>query len=763
MKIEKSVKDVVSYVYQAGDLNLEYFQANRAQYGTQAHQHLQKKYPKEACEVYIEQTFSYDGHDITLSGRMDVLTKQGDEVIIGEIKSTTRRLDKIVENDRPVHYAQAKCYGYLYLLKHKELKKITIQLIYCDLTGTYTRTFDQVYTFEELQSFVQQTLKVYLAWYLILLAGMQDKLKTKNILNFPFGEFRQYQRELSGTVYHCIQHQKNLLLRAPTGIGKTMGTLFPAIKALRQQEQKIFYLTAKTIGRDVAQKAVSICHDHGFKGRAVTLTAKEKICFQEEVLCDPTVCPYAKDFFNKINNATKALYTEEVLYSRETIEKYAKKYEVCPFEYSLMMASFSDIIIADYNYMFDPRAYLRRFFDEPSTHIALVDEAHNIYDRACEMYTASLIKEPISELHRLFKGRDMKLSKALSALHLKFIKLRALCDEANQTDLFLNDLDSALLDQFEDVLETIEWYLYEEPDTEYKPQLMTLYFDLLQFLRISEYYNPDFLLRIQRFGADVKVSIVCLNPSLYLVQKMKLIQSTILFSATLHPMGYYETVLLNNQPCEQLFIPSPFNREQLEVKVLTRISTKYKARQASIQPLAMQISHMIKQKVGNYLVFFPSHEYLEHVLEAFTALELEDITIKRQERLMDEAQREAFLDAFVESPQKTLVGFCVLGGIFGEGIDLTHSRLIGAMIVGVGLPQVNPLTEARRSYFQDHFEAGYEYAYIYPGFNKVMQAVGRVIRTEQDSGVVWLIDDRYRQQTYLNLFPHEWQHATFDA
>ena len=693
---------------------------------------------------------------------MDLLVKRDNQLIIGEIKSTTRRLDSIQEHDRPEHLAQAKLYGFLCFLKQLDLDTLVIQLIYCDLSGTKTKTFEREYTRDELQEFMSETMTPYIHWYLILQEGMQAKLQTKKELAFPFGDFRRYQRELSGSVYHCITNKKNLLLRAPTGIGKTMGTLYPAIKALRHGDQKIFYLTAKTIGRDVAEKASAICQAHGFHGRAVTLTAKEKICFLDEMKCDPESCKYAKNYFDKINEATRTIYTEQLLYNRETIETYAQRFEVCPFEYSLDLATISDIIIADYNYMFDPRAHLQRFFSEPSTHIALIDEAHNLYDRACEMFSANLNKEPVSELYRFFRERDAKLEKALYQLHLKFIELRRKLDDANERDVFECDIDYKLSNHIENCVEVIERYLYLEPDTDMKQELMTLYFELYQFLRIADFFTTDFLFRLERLSADVKVSIVCLNPSANLVEKMKLIQSSVLFSATLHPMNYFEAVLLHHEPAEKLFIPSPFEREHLALTVNTRISTKYRQRPYSIEPLAHLIHEMTQKTVGNYLVFFPSHEYLEQVLSVYETIKAEAVQLIRQERLMNEAEREQFLASFVVNPIQTLVGFCVLGGIFSEGIDLTESRLIGALVVGVGLPQVNPLTEARRTYFQEQFEAGYEYAYVYPGFNKVMQAVGRVIRTEQDTGVVTLVDDRYQTRTYLSLFPHEWQHAKFN-
>ena len=761
MVIQKGVKEVVGYVYQQGDLNLEYFQANRAQHGTNAHQAIQKKYLDEECEVYLEMSVKHQEHDVILSGRMDLLLHRDERIIIGEIKSTTRRLELIEENDRPVHYAQAKVYAYLYLLKHPELNSVIVRLIYCNLDGTEERAFDQEYTLDELEPFMNHTLEVYLQWYFILLKSMQLKLKTAKTLQFPFGEFREYQRELSGAVYQTIKQKKNLLLRAPTGIGKTMGTIFPSIKALSNTEQKIFYLTAKTIGRDVAEKAFDRCHASGWQAKVTTITAKERICFMDEVKCDPKFCPYAAGYFDRINEATKDLFESEQLFNRSRIETYAKKHQVCPFEFSLAMASISDAVIGDYNYMFDPRAFLRRFFEEPSSHIALIDEAHNLYDRACEMYSASLSKEPIQELKRLFKDRHKGLSKSLANLNMKFIEYRHELEEKKVFDLFKEDMDLSFLNRAQDLLDVLEKYLYQHQDTEYKPQLMNLYFELHQFLRISDYFNESFRVRYERFGIEVKVSIVCLNPSLYLSEKMEKVRSTILFSATLHPLDYYQTVLLHEEACEKIFLPSPFKREHLDLYVQHGISTKYKQRERSLAHLIQMIYHVTRQRVGNYMVFLPSYQYLEMVYEAYLALVQDEQELLFQQRDMSEEERDAFLEKFNETNVTTLVAFCVLGGIFSEGIDLIGDRLIGSLIVGVGLPQINPLTEQRRDYFEEKFQKGYLYAYVYPGFNKVMQAVGRVIRTDEDRGTVMLIDERYLEPSYLALFPYEWQHAKF--
>ena len=761
MVIRKGVKDVVSYVYQSGDLNLEYFRANRAQYGTQAHQAVQKQYLDEECEVYLEQSVASGEHEVILSGRMDLLLKTTEGWIVGEIKSTLRNLDSIQENDRPTHYAQAKAYAYLLLCQHQELSEITVRLIYCDLDGVLQRHFDQVYTKEQLQPFMEETLEIYLQWYFILQKSRQLKLKTAKELAFPFGEFRAYQRELSGAVYRCVKEKKRLLLRAPTGIGKTMGTIFPSIKALSDTEQKIFYFTAKTLGRTVAEKAFKQCQSQGLCAKVTTLTAKEKICLMDEVKCDPSYCPYAKGYFDRINKATQDLFQAHQLFNYDRIVEYAKKHQVCPFEYSLGMASISDAVIGDYNYLFDPRAYLRRFFEEPSPHIALIDEAHNLYDRACEMFSATLTKEPIIKLKRLFKGRNQSLNKSLNALNSKFIEYRHELEESYQEEVFKEDLDSSFLLKVQNAMQVIEKYLYREIDANDRSLLINLYFDLLQFSRISEYYNESFRVRYEELGTDFKVSIICLDPSLHLSDQLQKVRSGILFSATLHPMDYYHTLLLNKQPCEKLFLPSPFDREHLSLIVQCSISTKYRDRQRSIAPILSQVYHLTQKKAGNYLIFFPSYHYLDQVYEAYVEMVGDEQEVLKQERQMSEELRGQFLETFTQNNSRTLVAFAVLGGVFSEGIDLIGDHLIGAIIIGVGLPQINPLTEQRKQYFEATFNEGYRYAYLYPGFNKVMQAVGRVIRTDEDRGTVLLIDNRYLQQDYLNLFPYEWQHATF--
>ena len=758
MKIKRGVKEIVGYVHRSGDLNMAYFSVNRAQIGTDAHQRVQKNYKKEACEVFISDTIMTHEDEIEVSGRMDLLLKDGEDWTVGEIKSTSRRLSTIKHGDRPNHWAQAKFYGYLLLKQNEQLEKIKIKLIYSDLDGKKTREFDEIYTLEPLEDFVYETLDIYMKWMRKLIVAGAKKLKTAKSLAFPFGDFRAYQRELSGSVYHCIKHEKNLLLRAPTGIGKTMATIYPSIKALSHGEEKIFYFTAKTIGRTVAQKAFEICLEKGLEARVTTITAKEKICFMEEVRCDPSYCPFAKGFFDRVRGATEELFDDGYLYNRETIEAYAKKHTICPFEFSLEMATVSDGVIGDYNYLFDPRAYLRRFFEEPSPHIALIDEAHNLYDRACEMFSATLSKVTLQTTLDMYKGRSKKVIEGIEGL----IDLLDGYEKKGHLDVFLPDVDYKLLNEVEKTKELLEKYLHRGYETDDRAQLINCYFELLQFFRIADYYTESFRFRLVKTEEDFQASMICLNPGIHLASRLENVKSGILFSATLHPLDYFQKILLAEDIAEQLFLPSPFKRTHLDLRVHAGLSTKYKDREKTLSAIVNRIYAMTEEKKGNYMVFCPSYAYMEQICAAYeeTVGTKQEVVI--QQRGMNEEDREAFLHLFgTTAHPKTLVAFAVLGGIFSEGIDLIGEALIGAVIVGVGLPQINPLMEARKQYFEKEFGEGYRYAYIVPGFNKVMQAVGRVVRTESDKGRVLLIDTRYKEPAYLELFPYEWQHASF--
>lgn len=760
MKFSKSVREIVGYVYQSGDINTEYFTANRAQQGTDAHQVVQKSYKKSECEISLAHSMTIDEHEISMSGRADLVLDHGSEFIVGEIKSTTRKLDSIIPGDRPNHYAQAKFYAYFLMLKNPNLESITVRLIYCDLDGENTREFDEVYSLEELELFVTKTLEIYIQWAITLMESQSEKFKTARELEFPFGEFRPFQRELSGAVYTCIKEDKNLLLRAPTGIGKTMATIYPSLKALQSPDQKIFYFTAKTVGRTVAEKAFQKCSAAGLHAKVTTITAKERICFMAETRCDPTYCPYAKGHFDRERDAVKDLFSSESLYNREVIEKLARKHQVCPFEFSLTMASVSDAVIGDYNYLFDPRAYLRRFFEEPDNHIVLIDEAHNLYDRACEMFSAEIKLSRISYFREVFTGLKGPLNK-----HLKDLEelIWAQCSElkSSRTTIdFQLDLDEILVHKVDRVCDALEKYLRRNHDSNDRSNLVNFYFELLHFVRISAYYTESFRMCFST-GDDAMVQIVCLNPGEHLADRLQKVKAGILFSATLHPLDYFQSVLLGDQDAEQLFIPSPFERERLDFTVNHGISTKYNAREHTAPLLCEKIFSMTSRATGNYFVFFPSYAYMEQIFSEYSEFVRDKQEVIMQERRMDEADRDEFLALFENNPQKTLVAFVVLGGIFGEGIDLTGDALIGAVIIGVGFPQINPLTKERQLYFEETFGDGNYYAYVVPGFNKVMQAVGRVIRTEADEGSVLLIDDRYMNEEYLQLFPHEWKHAKF--
>jgi len=758
VKIVKPIKEIVSYVHQSGDLNMEFFSLARAQMGTDVHIKLQKNYKKDECEIAVSQVLKFEEHEFHLSGRADLVLKKDLNWIVGEIKSTTRNLDQIKEFDRPAHYAQAKFYSYILLLQNPKLKNITVRLIYTDLDAKDTRSFEQIYDIIELEAFVMDTLARYIKWALILINSQNLKLSTAKQLLFPFGDFRKFQRELSGAVFNTIKSKKNLLLRAPTGIGKTMATIFPSLKALSNADQKIFYFTAKTIGRTVAENAFKVCYERGLRAKVTTITAKEKICFMDETRCDPAYCPYAAGYFDRIHDATEDLFTEEFIFDREVIEKYAKIHKVCPFEFSLAMASVSDAVIGDYNYLFDPRAFLRRFFEEPADHIVLVDEAHNLYDRACEMFSAVLSLKTLSSVDISLLQSSRTLVKAFNDYQDMFYSY----SETIIKEEFRLEFDDNILKKVHKITEILERFLPKLPESESRSQLLNFYFELLQFSRIAEFYGENFRMRYGNLYEDFQISIICLDPGNLLAERLQNVKSAILFSATLHPLDYFQKVLLGDDNAEQLFLPSPFERENLDLQINYRLSTTYRDRSNTSSEIVEEIYKVTSQKIGNYLIFFPSYQYMEQIFDLYEIDYKKSQDIVMQQRLMNEQDREDFLSLFDIERKKPLVAFAVLGGIFSEGIDLIGDKLIGSVIIGVGLPQINPLTEQRRLYFDNLIGNGFYYAYTIPGFNKVMQAVGRVIRTEGDKGRVLMIDRRYMNKEYLDLFPYEWQHAKFN-
>jgi DNA excision repair protein ERCC-2 len=655
--------------------------------------------------------------------------------------------------------------------------------VYLELPSGKVTEFRQTISFAELSDFFATTTVVYIDWLRERHHWCLARNASIATLAFPFPAYRPGQRELAVAAYRVLANGGRLFLAAPTGIGKTISVLFPAVKALGEGKlERIFYLTARTVGRAIAEKALADLRRGGLKLRAVTLTAKEKVCVREGHPCDPLTCPLALGYYDRINSAIReALAQEEI--TRSVLETVGQKHQVCPFELSLDVSVWADAIVCDYNYVFDPQVYLRRHFEEDGGAYAfLVDEVHNLVERAREMFSAELDGREILDVKRAIKKAAPRCAKALTQLHNAMRKLGNAIEpheesfEASDTAVELNlfpakaatigqeengvstspEFPDSLIEPLETALDEAESWLVKNQPAEFREALLALYFQMHSFRRTAELYDARFVTIIQN-DPEVKVRQFCLDPSLLLRKALARGKAAIFFSATLTPMDYYRALLGGENEDPVLQLSSPFPSENLAVLIQDRIQTHFKGRVESLGEVVEAIGTFVRGRSGNYLVYFPSYQYLNDTLQAFQ-IRHQSVPVLVQRPGMTEPERDAFLAAFSVEHGETLVGFAVLGGIFGEGIDLVGERLIGAVIVGVGLPQLCIERNLIRDYFQEKNAAGFEYAYTFPGMNRVLQAVGRVIRSDTDRGVVLLIDARFNETRYRRLFPVWWKY-----
>lgn len=758
-----SVRHLVEFVLSEGDLHPGGFQArDRTLAGTRGHQRLQASRPESyQAEVPINHLVEEDGLQLEIFGRIDGIFAADDPIILEEIKTTTRPLKAISANDHPLHWAQAKCYAYIYARQQK-LADIQIQLTYYQIDTRQTTSFQQHVSFDQLAHFFTQLITPYLRWAVTVRDWRVQRDQSIQQLDFPYADYRAGQRDMAVAVYKAIRNGDRLFVQAPTGIGKTVAALFPAIKAVGMDlAAKIFYLTAKTPGRLVAEQTLDDMRQTGLRFKSVTLTAKDKICFctvnDGATGDDAAPCEFAQNYYGKVRAALSDIFQHESL-TRPVIEDAARRHRICPFELSLDAAVWVDCIICDYNYAFDPRVYLRRFFDNSREPYAfLIDEAHNLPDRARAMFSAEVDKQTVLALRKMVKPHLPDVAEQLTTINQILLEKRKACRVGNQTALVEHQLPELLLMALREFIQTAEeWLLLNQPAA-FGPALLDFYFQALAYLRTADNFDTFYVSYFERQGqADIKARLFCLDPAPLLAAALERSQSAIFFSATLLPMDYFEEVLAGSAGYPKLVLPSPFPRENMRLLVQNQISTKYANRAESYQAIADTIETVCTAQQGNYLVFFPSYAYLAAVVELIGE-RFPEHQLLVQDRGMPEAEREAFLARFSASNSDTLIGCAVMGGIFGEGIDLVGKRLIGAIIVGVGLPQLGLEKDLIKNYFTGRNNRGFEYAYQYPGFNRVMQAAGRVIRTEQDCGVIVLIDERFTQYRYRRSFPPEWK------
>ncbi|QPJ26736.1 ATP-dependent DNA helicase [Listeria seeligeri] len=756
--VQISVRRLVEFVLRGGSIDSRMTSSDRALEGTKIHQLLQKSAGEEyQAEVSLKLDRTVDGVVFSLDGRADGIIN---EQTIDEIKTTETVMEEITEDFRPLHWAQLICYGFMFAEK-SDLPEVTLQLTYYQVADEEIKQFRRVMSREEMGVFVDDLLSKYAVWAKMSAAWEMKRNKTIQELSFPYNSYRRGQRELSIAVYRTAVSGENLFCEAPTGIGKTMSTLFPAVKAMGEgKTDKIFYFTAKTITRHVAEDALDEMRRKGLAARSVTITAKDKICFLDERKCEPDHCQFARGYYDRLNEALFDLLGQEEAITRTVVEQYARKYTLCPFELSLDVALFCDAIVCDYNYLFDPVVYLKRFFSEgPGKYTFLVDEVHNLVDRARSMFSATLRKSLIMQVKRqLDKKLHKRLWNAVNAMNKVMISLNKELTESGET-IHVSKAD--LAEWNESVLKFTfvakEW-LPQNTQSETQSDVLELYFESLRYVKIAELYDERYTTQITRTHSDLEIKQLCLDPAFLLSEKLKLGASSVLFSATLRPIDYYTNVLGGEEDTSRMVFSSPFEQQNMHLLVADNISTKYQMRDQSLASVVEALAALIAGKKGNYLFFFPSFQYLQNVYELFREKHPE-IVARKQEGAMDEEQREAFLEAFKAGNSETLVGFCVLGGVFSEGIDLRGERLIGAAIVGVGLAQLNPESDLIKDYYNETIGQGFDYAYQLPGMNKVLQAVGRVIRGESDRGVVLLIDERFSASRYRTLFPVHWNHA----
>ncbi len=760
-----SVRALVEHVFRSGSLDSGFRTMSTLAEGTKAHQKIQKQYSgQDQKEVYLNAEIPHGDLLFVVDGRCDgLLASEDGGITIDEIKSTAMDVGAITEDMHPVHWAQAKFYAYMYA-REIGLVKMRVRLTYVQVDTEEQRRFEQAVTREELELFVRDIVERYAPFARMLHRNKRLRDESIEGLAFPFLAFREGQRKLAGSVYKAIEESRKLFARAPTGIGKTISTLFPAIKAIGQGKmQHLFYLTARTITRTAAEDALSLMKSQGLRMHSVTLTAKEKICFQEEVDCRKEKCAYADGYYDRINEAILDLLAQETLITRPVIEAYARKYAVCPFEFSLDAAYAADAVICDYNYVFDPRVSLKRLSGEHKHQtVMLVDEAHNLVDRAREMFSAELDKKNFMELEREFKGigkgvgAGSGVHAAAKAINKWFIQMRKQTDEQVAVR---KEKPDELMELAEEFVVQAERELAAGNGSGVgaaSARLLETYFAALSFLRIGKLYDESYVCYAEVVRNDVRLKLFCLNPSQLISQMGKGYRAHVYFSATLSPLNYYMDMLGAGEEDYSVTLPSPFAKEQWEVSVVS-LSTRYADRERTKAPLVNLLRKLAYERPGNYLFFFPSYEYMNGVYETFIADDKGVVRTLLQTPDMAEEERESYLAAFDAGKAHGLIGFAVLGGIFSEGIDLVGDRLQGVAVVGVGMPQIGLERNLIKGYFEGEGRNGFDYAYVYPGINKVLQAGGRLIRSEQDRGVLVLVDDRYLQPKYQRLLPAEWQ------
>ncbi len=769
MEVEISVRELVSFVMRRGSADKAIASFERLQLGGRLHRAYQNRQELPYTpEVPLSAAIDFRDVTFKISGRADGIAIEDSGAVIEEIKTTGKALTAVSPKDFPEYMAQADIYAYMYAVENS-LSGVTTRITFINTATEEWRSHDTYVSVDELRGKVFSILEAYYPFAKFMSEGMTNFIASAKKIKFPHHDYRLGQQDIILDTFRAVRGGKRLFVEAPTGIGKTLSVCYGAVKAIGEGGgRRIFYLTPKSTVSEAPDSAFSLMRAHGLKFRKINLTSKERCCLCRDALgeCSSDICPYSRGHYDRVNDALKRLLEVYNDINYEAIASISREFRVCPHELMLDAALFCDVVICDCNYLFDPRVYLRRFFDEgcgSESSVALIDEAHDLVDRAREMYSARITLSEFERLSVYITKSDFILYFPLISLIDEFKALGARCRE---NECMMGDEECGTLlcsTPFRDITEAagefytaaMKWLRVNGDNgaevyidgRSLTARIRDAAFEAKRYYELVRRSDEKFLHFASRRGKNVTARVLCIDPSRKVDERLSRVGSSVLLSATLTPMEYF-CDLLGGEDAGRLTLPSPFDSENLFCGVMNKISTRYADRDRTVFAIGEIIERTVRAKNGNYLVFLPSYEMLQRTVAAYTRIaKNRKICVQKPDMTMSE--RMAFLQSFSEGGE--VVGFAVLGGMFSESIDLAGDKLIGTIIVGTGLAGLNIETNIIADYFAKTKEAGFEYAYLYPAMNKVLQAIGRVIRSEEDRGVCILIDDRYATPQYSRL------------
>lgn len=782
--VKLSVRRMVEFLLRYGDIDSALptgRDTDAMLAGGRIHRKIQKAQPEGyTAEVPLQSDFDFPELTLRVEGRADGIIEKNESVTVDEIKGMYLDVLKL-EEPFPLHLAQAKCYAAI-LARQENLPEVGVQMTYVNLDSEDVKRFHFSFSNEELTDWFTDLVQKAYRWARWEVLHQSARNHSMESLSFPF-PWRKGQKELSASVYKAIVDQNELFLMAPTGVGKTMSCLYPSVRSMGMDlTDRIFYVSAKNETLSAGMKAIRILMEKGLIFRAVRIHAKEKICPRSEPECTPEACPMAQGHFDRINEALFDLLKEpsdSFIYEQDRITKQAEKWMVCPYQLQIEASSFCDAILGDYNYVFHPKARLGRFFGEGAkgNYVILIDEAHNLVERGRDMYSASLNKAHVLAARKKAGKGQTRLAKALGKVNRILLELRHQTEASEQPYLILSPSDSDLQKLYYAALSASEALqaLFQEPgNAALKADLLDLYFEFGSFLETCEQLDKHYVIYAEN-RADPNASgcdhpkkefvlkLFCVTPNALLTKCIDKGRAAVFFSATLLPVRYYMKMLSSRENQPAIYAPSPFDPGHARIFISRDVTTRYRDRTPEMyQRIADYLYLTASAKTGNYLAFFPSYRMLRDVFDIYVKrYGAENVDYVAQSAYMNEMDREIFMENFYGTPKRSLLAFSVMGGMFSEGIDLVHDRLIGVIVVGAGLPQVSNEQTILKNYYDETEDGqGFAYAYVYPGMNKVLQAAGRVIRTDSDRGVILLLDSRLMGPSYRHLYPREWQHVT---